>query len=77
MAPLYLLSPPLPLQAALAYKVSPDAWFTSKVNDKGTVGLSFAQQVSPLAKVTFATEVNAAAVTADVQKFGITLNLTA
>lgn len=65
------------VEAALAYKLAPDTWFTGKVNHLGHVGLSYAQQVSPLAKLTFATEVHAASPTADVQKFGITLNLTA
>jgi len=108
-----------PAQAALAYKLAPDTWFTGKVNHLGHVGLSYAQQVgqgqggvgwggevecdwvlgatnvvggapgsvsditgctlaisiinppcaqvSPLAKLTFATEVHAASPTADVQ----------
>ena len=98
------LSSPLPSplpQAGLAYKLSPEAWFTGKVTHAGLVGLSYAHQVgdgrggvaqappaplsplpppsqiSPLTKLTFAAEVDAAAPTADVKKFGITLNITA
>lgn len=65
------------VDAALAYKLNAETTVTGKVNHKGTVGLSYAQQISPLAKLGFAAEFHGAEVTSDKHTFGVSLNITA
>jgi hypothetical protein len=64
------------IEAGAAYKAAADTTVTTKVTSGGKIAASYAQQVSPLAKLTFATEVDAANVASDDHKFGILLNIT-
>lgn len=65
------------VEAGLAYKAAADTTVNAKVNSAGKVAVSYAQVISPLTKLTFAGEVDAANIGSDDHKFGITLNLTA
>lgn len=65
------------VEVGLAYKAAADTTVNAKVNNTGRVSVSYAQVVSPLTKLTFATEVDAANIGSDDHKFGITLNITA
>lgn len=64
------------IEAGAAYKAAADTTVTTKVTSGGKIAASYAQQISPLAKLTFATEVDAANVASDDHKFGILLNIT-
>ena len=61
------------IEAGLAYRAAADTIVTAKVNATGKVSVSYAQQVSPLTKITFATELDAANVASDEHRFGIAL----
>lgn len=65
------------VDAALAYKLDTNTTVTGKVNHKGVVGLSYVQQISPLTKLGFASEIHGAEIAGDKHTFGISLNITA
>jgi ribosomal protein L13 len=65
------------IEAGLAYRADKDTVITAKANSAGKVAVSYAQQLSSLAKLTFATEVDAANVASDDHKLGMLLNITA
>lgn len=70
-------APSVDVEVGLAYKAAADTTVNAKVNNGGRVSVSYAQVVSPLTKLTFASEVDAANIGSDDHKFGITLNITA
>lgn len=65
------------LELGLAYKADASTTITGKASSAGKVSVSYAQQVSALAKFTLAAEMNAANLTGEDIKTGITVNLTA
>jgi Eukaryotic porin len=65
------------LDLGLSYKLADATTLHAKVNSAGKVAVSYAQEVSSLTKLTFATEVDAANITSDDHKFGLLLNVTA
>jgi hypothetical protein len=65
------------IEAGLSYRAAADTTVTAKVNSAGKVAVSYAQQLSTLTKLTFASEVDAANVASDDHKFGVLLNITA
>jgi hypothetical protein len=65
------------VELGLAYKAAADTTVNAKVSSSGRVAVSYAQVVSPLTKITFAGEVDAADIGSDNHKFGVLLNLTA
>lgn len=65
------------VQVGLAYKLSADATAHVKANQAGKVSASYAHVLSPLAKLSLATELDAANLASDDHKFGIQLALSA
>lgn len=58
------------------YKPAVDTTVTARVTSAGKVGVSYAQVISPLTKITFASEVDASNIASDDHKFGVLLSLT-
>jgi len=64
------------IEVGTSYKPHADTTVCGKLNAQGKVAVSYAQQVSPMTKLTFATEFDAANVTSDDHKMGIVLSIT-
>ena len=63
------------VEFGLSYRAAADSTFTAKVTSAGKAAASYAVQVNSLAKVTFATELDAANIASDDHKFGLALAL--
>ena len=61
------------VEIGLAYRLAADTTVTTKVNSTGKVAASYATQVSPVTKLTFAAEIDAANISSDDHKFGLKL----
>jgi len=66
----------LDIEVGTSYKPHADTTVCGKINANGKLAVSYAQQVSPMTKITFATEFDAANVTSDDHKMGIVLSIT-
>lgn len=58
-----------------AYAAAADTTITTRVSSAGKVAVSYAQQVSPMTKLTFATEIDAANIASDDHKVGVLLSI--
>lgn len=65
---------PFALEVGGSYKLAADTTVFAKAGSSGKVTLAYAQQVSPLTKLTFTGELDAIDVTKDA-RFGVTLNI--
>lgn len=61
----------------VGYKAAKDTVVNAKVSAAGKVSVSYAQTISSLTKVTFATELDAANIGSDNHRFGMLLNISA
>lgn len=68
---------PVSVEVGAQYNVDAATTVNVKVANTGLVGLSYAQVLSSLAKVTVAAQVDGSNIAADTHKLGLTLNLTA
>jgi len=66
------------LSAGVQYKTSPDVTLAGKATHTGKVAVSYAQQLSSLAKITVGAEIDSAKITSDTaHKLAIAMNFTA
>lgn len=63
------------VEIGAAYRLAADTTVTAKFSNPGVVSVSYAQQISPLTKLTFASSVNAAKIATDTPNFGVQLNI--
>jgi voltage-dependent anion channel protein 2 len=68
---------PVSVEVGAQYALDANTTLNVKVANTGLVGLSYAQVLSPLAKLTVAAQVDGSNIAADSHKLGFTLNLTA